>query len=95
MILRYQHDNAPLKVGNAVLEPVGFRYCNPERRNDTTGKDIRSSFSPKALATWFPLPTPGEAMDEVRPSVDRYCLLLAHPVNAHDLLHVGCRHFPE
>ena len=38
-------------------------------------KDIRSSSSPKALAAPFPMPTPAEAMDEVRLSVDRFCLL--------------------
>ncbi len=38
-------------------------------------KDIRSSTSPKALAASFPMPTPAEAMDEVRLSVDRFCLL--------------------
>ena len=35
-------------------------------------KDIRSSTSPKALAASFPMPTPAEAMDEVRLSVDRF-----------------------
>ena len=38
-------------------------------------KDIRSSSSPKALASAFAMPTLGEAMDEVRLSVDRFCLL--------------------
>lgn len=38
-------------------------------------QDIPSSTSAKALATPFPLPTLGEAMDEVRLSVDRFCLL--------------------
>ncbi len=38
-------------------------------------KDIRSSTSPKALAASFPVPTLGDAMEEVRLSVDRFCLL--------------------
>ena len=38
-------------------------------------KNIRSSTSPIALAASFPMPTPAEAMDEVRLSVDRFCLL--------------------
>ncbi len=38
-------------------------------------KDIRSSSSPKALGAWFPVPTLGDAMDELRLSVDRFCLL--------------------
>jgi transposase-like protein len=38
-------------------------------------KDIRSSTSPKALGASLPVPTLGEAMDEVRLSVDRFCLL--------------------
>ncbi len=37
--------------------------------------DIRSSTSPKALAASFPVPTLGDAMEEVRLSVDRFCLL--------------------
>ncbi len=43
--------------------------------NDTMGKDIRSSTIPKALAASFPMPTPAEAMGEVRLGVDRFCLL--------------------
>ena len=39
------------------------------------GKNIRSSSSPKALATWFPMPPLADAMDAVRLSVDRFCLL--------------------
>lgn len=39
------------------------------------GNDIRSSTRAKALAAPFPLPPLGEAMDEVRVSVDRFCLL--------------------
>ena len=35
----------------------------------------RSSTSPKALGAWFSVPTLGEAMDAVRLSVDRFCLL--------------------
>ena len=35
-------------------------------------KNIRSSTSLKALAASFPMPTPAEAMDEVRLSVDRF-----------------------
>ena len=38
-------------------------------------QDIHSSTSRKALAALFPMPTLGEAMDEVRFSVDRFCLL--------------------
>ncbi len=38
-------------------------------------KDIRSSSSPKALGASFPVPTLGDAMDEVCLSVDRFCLL--------------------
>ena len=38
-------------------------------------QDIRSSTSPKALAASFPVPTLGDAMEEVRQSVDRFCLL--------------------
>ncbi|MFQ5567985.1 MAG: IS256 family transposase [Paracoccaceae bacterium] len=38
-------------------------------------QDIRSSTSPKALAASLPLPTLGEAVDEVRLSVERFCLL--------------------
>ena len=38
-------------------------------------KAIRSSTSPKALAAGFPVPTLGEAMDEVRLSVERFCVL--------------------
>lgn len=37
--------------------------------------DIRTSSSAKALAAPFPLPTLGEALGEVRLSVDRFCLL--------------------
>ena len=39
------------------------------------GKNIRSSTSPKALAASFPIQTLADAMDEVRLSVDRFCLL--------------------
>jgi transposase-like protein len=39
------------------------------------GNDIRSSTNAKALAARLALPTLGEAMDEVRLSVDRFCLL--------------------
>ena len=38
------------------------------------GKDIRSSTSPKALAAPFPLPSSGDAMEDVSLSVDRFCL---------------------
>ena len=38
-------------------------------------KNIRSSSSPKALGASFPMPTLAEAMDEIRLSVDRFCLL--------------------
>ena len=38
-------------------------------------QDIRSSTSPKALAASFPVPTLGDAMEEIRQSVDRFCLL--------------------
>ena len=37
--------------------------------------DIHNSTTPKALAAPFSLPTLGDAMDEVRLSVDRFCLL--------------------
>lgn len=37
--------------------------------------DIHTSSGAKALAAPFPLPTLGEALDEVRLSVDRFCLL--------------------
>ena len=37
-------------------------------------KDIRSSTSPIALAAPFPLPSLGDAMEEVSLSVDRFCL---------------------
>ena len=39
------------------------------------GKDIRSSTSPIALGAPFPLPSLGDAMEEVSLSVDRFCLL--------------------
>ena len=39
------------------------------------GKNIRSSSSPKALATSFPMPPLADAMDAVRLSVDRLCLV--------------------
>ncbi len=39
------------------------------------GKDIRSSTRPLALAAPFPLPSLGDAMEEVSLSVDRFCLL--------------------
>ena len=39
------------------------------------GKNIRSSSSPKALAPSFPMPPLADAMDAVRLSVDRFCLL--------------------
>ena len=39
------------------------------------GKNIRSSSSPKAHATSFPMPPLADAMDAVRLSVDRFCLL--------------------
>ena len=39
------------------------------------GKNIRSSSSPKALATSFPMPPLADAMDAVHLSVDRFCLL--------------------
>jgi len=38
-------------------------------------KNIRSSSSPKALAASFPMPPLADAMDAVRLSVDRFCLL--------------------
>ncbi len=38
-------------------------------------KDIRNSSSPIALAAPFPLPSLGDAMEEVSLSVDRFCLL--------------------
>ena len=38
-------------------------------------QDILSSTSPKALAAPFPLPSLGDAMEEVSLSVDRFCLL--------------------
>ena len=38
-------------------------------------KDIRSFTSPKALGAKFPVPTLGGAMEEVRLSVERFCLL--------------------
>ena len=39
------------------------------------GKNIRSSSSPKALGTSFPMPPLADAMDAVRLSVDRFCRL--------------------
>ena len=39
------------------------------------GKNIRSSSSPKALAPSIPMPPLADAMDAVRLSVDRFCLL--------------------
>jgi hypothetical protein len=62
------------------------------------GKNIRSSSSPKALAASFPVPTLADAMDEVRLSVDRFCLLagVRHfrfvdaKVLGHDLLDALC-----
>jgi hypothetical protein len=39
------------------------------------GKHIGSSSSPKALASSFPVPPLADAMDAVRLSVDRFCLL--------------------
>ena len=52
------------------------------------GKNIRSSSSPKALATSFPMPPLADAMDAVRLSVDRFCLpagveALAEMMDAH------------
>ncbi len=38
-------------------------------------KNIRGSSSPKALATSFSTPPLADAMDAVRLSVDRFCLL--------------------
>ena len=38
-------------------------------------QDIRSSTGPKGLAASFPVATLGDAMEEVRLSVDRFCLL--------------------
>ena len=57
------------------MEPLGSGCCKPKRENDTMGKNIRSSSSPKALATSFPMPPLADAMDAVRLSVDRFCLL--------------------
>ncbi|MBW8056179.1 MAG: hypothetical protein FVQ76_12870 [Nitrospira sp.] len=37
--------------------------------------DIRNSTSPIAVVAPFPLPTLGDAMDEVCLSIDRFCLL--------------------
>ncbi len=37
--------------------------------------DIRNSTSPIAVVEPFPLPTLGDAMDEVCLSIDRFCLL--------------------
>ena len=39
------------------------------------GKNIRSSSSPKALATSIRMPPLADAMDAFRLSVDRFCLL--------------------
>ena len=39
------------------------------------GKDIRSSTSPKALGACLPVTGLGDALDEVRLSVERFCLL--------------------
>ena len=39
------------------------------------GKDIHSSTSPIALGAPFPLPSLGDAMEDVSLSVDRFCLL--------------------
>ena len=38
--------------------------------------DIRGFANPKALAGAFHMPTLGEAMDEVRLGVERFCLLV-------------------
>ena len=48
------------------------------------GKNIRSSSSPKALATSFPMPPLADAMDAVRLSVDRFCLLAGVEALARD-----------
>ena len=53
--------------------PLGSGCCKPKRENDTMGKNIRSSSSP--IATSFPMPPLADAMDAVRLSVDRFCLL--------------------
>ncbi len=37
--------------------------------------DIRNSTSPIAVVAPFPLPTRGDAMDEICLSIDRFCLL--------------------
>ena len=39
------------------------------------GNNIRSSSRPKALAPSIPMPPLADAMDAVRLSVDRFCLL--------------------
>ena len=59
--------------------------------------DIHNSTSPKALAAPFSLPTLGDAMDEFRLSVDRFCLLagieaLAEMVEEDATAVCGARH---
>jgi transposase-like protein len=60
-------------------------------------KDIRSSTSPKALGALLPMPSLTEAMDEVRLSVDRFCLLagveaLIEMMEEDAEAHCGARH---
>lgn len=60
-------------------------------------KDIRSSTSPKALGAVSAMPLLTEAMEEVRLSVDRFCLLagveaLVEMMEEDALAHCGARH---
>ena len=60
-------------------------------------QDIRSSTSSKALAALFAVPSLTEAMDEVRLSVDRFCLLagieaLVEMMEEDAEAHCGARH---
>lgn len=60
-------------------------------------KDIRSSTSPKALGALSAMPSLTEAMEEVRLSVDRFCLLagveaLVEMMEEDALAHCGARH---
>ena len=60
-------------------------------------KDIRSSTSPKALGSLLAVPSLTEAMEEVRLSVDRFCLLagveaLIEMMEEDAEAHCGARH---
>ena len=65
-----------MEVGVALLESLGAGFYQPKREIDTMTKVISHSVGSKVLD--LPLPslpaTLGEAMEEVRARVERYCL---------------------